>query len=82
MVMAVTTVMEGEAAEWVAALYGDHSPELRNVGLFLSAVQERFKDNTQALQAGGELLRLKQRGRPVKEYIRVQTTSRNSEGMA
>lgn len=68
-VIAVTTVMEGKAAEWVADLYSDRAIELGDLGLFLSALQERFEDNTRAQQAEGESLKVKQRGRPVKDYI-------------
>lgn len=59
-----------QRAEWVANLYGDHAMELGDVGLFLSALQERFKDNTRVQQAEGDMLKVKQRGRPVSEYIR------------
>lgn len=70
MVMAMVTVMEGKAAERVTDLYSDHAAELGDVVLFLSALQERFEDNTRVQQVEGELLAAWQRGRPVAEYIR------------
>lgn len=45
MVMGVAAVMEGKAADWVADLYSNHAGELGDIGLFLSAVQERFENN-------------------------------------
>lgn len=70
MVLAVAAVMEGKVAEWVANLYSDHAGEVRDVGLFLAALQEHFEDSTQVQQAEGEPLTTKQRGRPLVEYIR------------
>lgn len=67
MVMAVASAMDGEAADWVADLYGDHAAELGDVGLFLAALQERFEDSTRSQQAEGELLAARQKGRPVTE---------------
>lgn len=52
-IMAVMTVMEEEAADWVADLYGEHAEEL---GLFLATLQERFEDTTRTQQVEGELL--------------------------
>lgn len=70
MVMAVVVAMEGEATDWVADLYGDHAVALGDVGLFLAALQERFEDSTRSQQAEGELFAVRERGRPVTEYIR------------
>lgn len=36
----------------------------------MAALQERFEDDTRSLQAEGDLLAIRQRGRPIKEYIR------------
>lgn len=68
--MAVTAALEGEAAKWVADLHSKHTWELGNAGLFLEALQGRFKDATRAQWAEEEFLSLKQRGRPVVKYIR------------
>lgn len=54
MVMAVTAMLEGEAIEWVAYLHSEHV--LRNAGLFLEALNERFKDATRAQWVEGEIL--------------------------
>lgn len=45
MVMCVAAVMEGKVADWVTDLYSDHAGELGDIGLFLSALQERFENN-------------------------------------
>lgn len=68
-VMAITAVMEEKVVDWVADLYGEHTEELGDLSLFLAALQERFEDTTSSQQAEGELLAVRQRGRPVKEYI-------------
>lgn len=60
MVMGMAAVMEGEAAYWVADLYSDHAGELGDIGLFLSALQEKFEDNARMEQAEGELLAVRQ----------------------
>lgn len=70
MVMVVAVVMEGEAFEWLANLYSDHAAELGDMGLFLSTLQKRFEANTRAQQAEGDLLKVKQRGRPISKYIK------------
>ncbi|ETE60848.1 Retrotransposon-like protein 1, partial [Ophiophagus hannah] len=64
--MAVAAVMEGEAADWVADLYAEHSQELGDVGLFLDALRMTFEHHTQAQQAEGEIFEARQRGRPVR----------------
>lgn len=69
MVMAVTAVLTREVADWVASLHSDHAQELVNVGLFLEALRERFEDESRAQLAEGELVALKQRGRPAKDYV-------------
>lgn len=38
MVVAITAVLMGEAADWVAGLHSDHARELVDVGLFLEAL--------------------------------------------
>lgn len=68
--MVVAVDMEGEASEWVSDLYSDHAAELGDMGLFLSTLQKRFEDNTRAQQAEGDLLKVKQRGRPILKYIK------------
>lgn len=70
MVMAVATVMEGQATDRVADLYSDHAAELGDTGMFLAALQEQFEDNTRIQRAEGELLVAQQRGRQVAEYIK------------
>ncbi|KAK9395784.1 RTL1: Retrotransposon-like 1 [Crotalus adamanteus] len=70
MVVAVTAGLQGEAAAWAADLYSDHAQELADVGLFLDALKTRFEDPSQVQRAEAELLGLRQRGRPVREYIR------------
>lgn len=64
MVVAITAVLEDEAAEWVADLHNEHTRELANVGLFLKALRVWFEDGSRAQWAEGYLLALKQRGRP------------------
>lgn len=56
MIVAVTAVLEGEAAEWVADLHGEHPRELAHAGLFQEALWVRFEDRSHAQQAEGELL--------------------------
>lgn len=46
MVVAITTVLTGEAADWVADLHSDHARELVDVGLFLDALRQWFEDDT------------------------------------
>ncbi|KAK9395616.1 RTL1: Retrotransposon-like 1 [Crotalus adamanteus] len=70
MVVAVTASLQGEAAAWAADLYSDHARELADVGLFLDALKTRFEDPFWVQRAEAELLGLRQRGRPVREYIR------------
>lgn len=67
--MAVVGVMEGEAYEWVAGLYRDHAGDLGDIGLFLSSLQERFKNNTSIQQEEGDQLVARRHGRPVVVYI-------------
>lgn len=69
MIVAVTAVLEGEAAEWVADLHSEHAWEMADAGLFLEALRAHFEDMSRAHRAG-ELLLLKQRGRPALDYIR------------
>lgn len=68
MVNAVAANLEREAEEWVATLH-DEAPKRRDAGMFLGELWARFKDEAKAQQAEGEIRELKQRGRPVKEYI-------------
>lgn len=65
MIMAVAAVMDEETADWVLDLYGAHAAELSNVGLFLASLKERFEDGTRTQEVEGELLAVKQWGRPV-----------------
>lgn len=69
MVVAVTAMLEGEAAEWVADLHSEHARELPDAGLFLEALRVRFEDRFHAQRAEGELLSLKQRGHLALEYV-------------
>lgn len=77
MVVAITTILTGEAADWVADLHSDHAQELTDVGMFLEGLRAHFKDDTRTQQAEGELVSLKQRGHPAKTMLR---TSRRSWG--
>lgn len=43
---------------------------MADVGLFLDALRARFEDPSQVQRAEVEVLGLKQRGRPVREYVR------------
>ncbi|KAK9408175.1 hypothetical protein NXF25_006949 [Crotalus adamanteus] len=70
MVVAVTASLQGEAAAWAADLYSDQARELADVGLFLDALKTRFEDPTRLQRAEAQLVNLRQRGRPVQEYIR------------
>ncbi|KAK9400665.1 hypothetical protein NXF25_011379 [Crotalus adamanteus] len=70
MVVAVTSSLQGEAAAWAADLYSDQARELADVGLFLDALRTRFEDPTRLQWAEAQLVGLRQRGRPAKEYIR------------
>ncbi|KAK9401689.1 hypothetical protein NXF25_010045 [Crotalus adamanteus] len=70
MVVAVTACLQGEAAAWAADLYSDQARELTDVGLFLEALRARFDDPTRLQRAEAQIVGLKQRGRPVKTYIR------------
>ncbi|KAK9408148.1 RTL1: Retrotransposon-like 1 [Crotalus adamanteus] len=62
--------LQGEAAAWAADLYSDQARELADIGLFLDALKTRFEDPTRLQQAEAQLLGLRQRGRPVHDYIR------------
>ncbi|KAK9400308.1 hypothetical protein NXF25_013327 [Crotalus adamanteus] len=44
--------------------------ELADIGLFLDALKTRFEDPTRLQRAEAQLVGLRQRGRPVQEYIR------------
>ncbi|KAK9395587.1 hypothetical protein NXF25_018948 [Crotalus adamanteus] len=66
----VTASLQGEAAAWASDLYSDHAQELTDVGLFLDALKTQFEDPSWVQRAEAELLGLRQRGRPVREYIR------------
>lgn len=70
MVIAVITVLTGEVADWVADLHSEHARELTNVGMFLESLRGRFEDETRTLAAEGQIVTMKQRGRPAKEYIK------------
>lgn len=70
MVVAITTVLTGEAADWVVDLHSEHARELTNVGMFLEDLRGRFEDESRAQSAEGEILALKQRGQSAKEYVK------------
>ncbi|KAK9402123.1 RTL1: Retrotransposon-like 1 [Crotalus adamanteus] len=70
MVVAVTASLQGEAAAWAADLYSNHARELVDIGLFLDALKTRFEDPTRLQRAEAQLVGLRQRGRPVQDYIR------------
>lgn len=59
MVVAITTVLTGEAADWVADLHSDHARELTNVGMFLEGLRARCEDDSRTQQAEGELVSLR-----------------------
>lgn len=67
MVVAITTTLTGEVADWVADLHTDHAQELTDVGLFLEGLRSRFEDDTRMQVAEGELVALKQQSHPAKE---------------
>lgn len=70
MVVAITTALKGEAADWVANLHSEHARELTNVGMFLEGLRAQFDDETRAQTAEGEIVAIKQRGWSAKEYVR------------
>lgn len=67
--MAITSVLMGEAADWVVSLHANHARELVDVGKFLEALCSRFEDETGAQVAEGDLFALRQRGVPAKDYV-------------
>ncbi|KAK9395668.1 interleukin-4 receptor subunit alpha [Crotalus adamanteus] len=69
MVNAVAANLEGEAANWVTNLHDDGAPELNDINLFMEQLRDQLEDESQVLMAKKEIHRLKQRGRPAKEYI-------------
>ncbi|KAG8147223.1 hypothetical protein E2320_022723 [Naja naja] len=50
-------------------LHSANARELADVGMFIEALRTRFEDGSRAQQVEGELLSLKQQGRPAKDYI-------------
>lgn len=46
MVVAITMVLTGEVADWVADFHSDHTKELANMGMFLEAMRGHFEDIT------------------------------------
>lgn len=44
--------------------------ELANVGLFLEALRRPFEDSSRMQVAEGELMALKQWGRPARDYVK------------
>ncbi|KAK9396385.1 hypothetical protein NXF25_019746 [Crotalus adamanteus] len=58
------------AVQYRAQPYSDQARELADVGLFLDALRTRFEDPTRLQWAEAQLVGLRQRGRPAKEYIR------------
>ncbi|XP_039211424.1 uncharacterized protein LOC120313512 [Crotalus tigris] len=68
MVGAVTAALQGMALEWIADLHTDHARELASVGAFLGALRTCFEDLSRIWRTEGEVLNIKQRGRPVAEY--------------
>lgn len=69
MVVAVTAVLQGEAAEWVADLRSDHARELADAGLFLEVLCTCFEDVSHVQCAKRELMAMKQQGWSVVEYV-------------
>lgn len=67
MVVAIMTVLTGEAPDWVVDL---HARELTNVGMFLEGLRGQFEDESRAQTAEGEIVALKQHGRSAKEYVK------------
>lgn len=53
MVVAVTSVLTGEVADWVSNLHSDHARELTNIGMFLESLRDTFEDETRVITAEG-----------------------------
>lgn len=70
MVVAVMGVLTREAANWVTDLHSDHAQELTDLGLFLEVLRVRFEDDIQVQITEGELVALRQRGCPAKDYVK------------
>ncbi|KAK9395754.1 RTL1: Retrotransposon-like 1 [Crotalus adamanteus] len=70
MVVAITASLQGKAAAWAADLFSDHARELGDIGLFLEALRAQFEDPSRVQQAEAEVLGLRQKGLPVREYVR------------
>lgn len=54
----------------MADLHSDQAQELMDVSLFLEGLRARFEDDTRVQVAEGELIALKQRGRPAKKFVK------------
>ncbi|KAK9396751.1 RTL1: Retrotransposon-like 1 [Crotalus adamanteus] len=68
--VAITASLQGEAVVWAAILFSDHARELGDAGLFLDVLRARFEDPSWVQHAEIEVLGLRQRGRPIREYVR------------
>lgn len=70
MVVVVTSVLTGEAADWVSDLHSDHARELTNIGMSLESLWSQFEDETRTLAAEGQIMFMKQWGHPAMDYIK------------
>lgn len=70
MVVAITMVLMGEVADWVANLHSNHAKELVNGGLFLETLRGRLEDESRTQLVEGELVALKLGGWPAKDYVK------------
>ncbi|XP_013928253.1 PREDICTED: atrial natriuretic peptide-converting enzyme [Thamnophis sirtalis] len=70
MVNVIAMGLEGEANEWLAALYRRRAPQLQDVDEFLQELEARFEEVEEDQYAEDEFQKLKQRGQPIKEDIR------------
>lgn len=57
---AVTAALEGEAVDWVMALYSQNTRKLADASLLLETLQDCFEDVTRAQLAKGDLMLLNQ----------------------
>lgn len=70
MVVTVNSVLTGKSADWVSDLHSEHARELTNIGMFLESLRKWFKDETWMLAAEGQILLMKQHGRPTRDYVK------------
>ncbi|KAG8130970.1 hypothetical protein E2320_017516 [Naja naja] len=69
MVVAITSMLEGEAGEWTACLHRKRSSAWADVGEFLETPRHRFDDSSWVQQVEDDLLAVKQHGQMVREYV-------------